>query len=86
MKKHFKKTLLCLKRKKLKHAKEALKAVLGNIRTDCYDEIPIKDLRGTAENYRIEALALLDAVYWLFSISEELELKAREREACKKTE
>jgi len=75
--KFFKKCLSAVKKHKIRREKEALKAVLSNMRTDSYDKIPAKDLMVTADNYRLEALALLEAVYWLFGVAEDLDKRAR---------
>jgi len=67
-------------KRKIKEQKETIDHVVNNIRTDSYDCISIKDLRGTAENYRIEATGLLDAIWFLYTIADELDKMAKEKE------
>lgn len=66
-------------KQKKKVSKEAIKNLLSMIRTDCWDEIPEKELIMICDNYRIEATDLLETCHWLFRISNELEKLCKEK-------
>jgi len=73
-KNRFKQKLLPrITHKKREAEKQALKTVLNSIRTDRYDQINNKELKLIIENYRIEAIDLLECVSFLLRIAQELE-------------
>ena len=74
-----KKVLKNVEAQKKTVSKDALKNLLGMIRTDCWDEIGEKELMMICDNYRIEATDLLECCHWLFRISNELEKLCKEK-------